>query len=78
MTEKTPEGRWKNVVTRHYEIDICDGCINLVGSMCDTPGCALCFMRTPQIKEFLQNALLIARNVSGEMVRTQDRMPING
>jgi hypothetical protein len=44
--------------TRVYEINICDGCINLEGSECHTPECAFCFLGVDEIKELLRKTNL--------------------
>lgn len=43
---------------RHYEVTICDGCINLEGQECHTPECAFCFMNMDEVKETLRRVNL--------------------
>lgn len=44
---------------RRYEIDICDGCIDLQGEMCHTPGCIFIRQTTEEIKEFLDRTAIL-------------------
>ena len=43
---------------RRYEVDICDGCINLEPSECHTPGCIFFLCGIPEISAFLNRALI--------------------
>lgn len=51
-----------------FIVDICQGCLDLEGEMCHTPGCFLCFRTTEEIKEFL-NVALIRLSCNNEMVQ---------
>lgn len=44
---------------RRYEIDICDGCLDLQGEMCHTPGCVFIRQTTPEIKALLDLLMII-------------------
>lgn len=52
---KRPE---PNTTIRRYSVDICDGCYNLIGESCNTPGCAFIRCSTAEIRELLNQTQL--------------------
>ena len=54
---------------RVYPVTICDGCINLEGEACNTPGCSFIRCTTDEIKELL-NQTQIRPLVNGEPIYT--------
>ena len=49
---------------RHFEVNICEGCLRLEGQQCHTPGCCFCFSSTEEVGEYL-DILLIRPIVNG-------------
>ena len=56
-----------NTKLRRFEVDICEGCINGMGEMCDSPGCRFFLHTTAEIREFL-NVLLIRPIIDGKQM----------
>lgn len=47
-----------DVHIRQFQIPICNGCIELKGESCDTPGCTFIRMDTAEIAEMLDRLLI--------------------
>lgn len=59
----------KDFQLRDYPVTVCDGCINLNGKACNTPGCAFIRLTTPEIR-FMLNQTQICPLVDGERLYT--------
>lgn len=64
----------QEIQLQDYPVTICNACINLVGNMCYTPGCAFIRCTMNEVKEFL-NQTQICPLVNGEKIYTIDPIP---
>jgi hypothetical protein len=58
------------IAIRRYTVDICDPCRELQGEECHTAGCIFFLCSMPEVREFMNRAL-IAPVIDGERIMLQ-------
>lgn len=53
------------MIVRRYSVDICDGCVELQGQECHTPGCIFFLCGMKEVAEYLDRMLLRPKVLEG-------------